>query len=191
MLKTVKELCLVCGGDRWLSDPLDPSRSVACGYCDSLGWVEVSPASLPSPEKATAETLTTFTDRANQLIKEGASRHRQFHICIVDTSRGVRAHPELPLTHKLDAPIVEVLTLLLGQLQLEKARTRPPNRCTDKPGVLDKKAMDMRVGDVIAHLKDRRPVPAVHTYASATRGASGSVSTSTSTIGKRSAATRR
>ena len=46
VLKTVKELCLVCGGERWVADPLDPSRSVACTYCDALGWVEVSLPSL-------------------------------------------------------------------------------------------------------------------------------------------------
>ena len=52
MLKTVKELCLVCGGERWLPDPLDPSRSIPCAWCDQLGWVEISLASLgeePNP----------------------------------------------------------------------------------------------------------------------------------------------
>jgi hypothetical protein len=46
MEKTVKELCLVCGGERWLPDPLDASRSIPCVYCDQLGWVEISLASL-------------------------------------------------------------------------------------------------------------------------------------------------
>lgn len=46
MQKTVKELCLVCRGERWVADPLDPARSVACPYCDALGWVEISPSSL-------------------------------------------------------------------------------------------------------------------------------------------------
>jgi hypothetical protein len=46
MLKTVKELCLVCGGERWLPDVLDPARSVACRWCDQLGWVEISLPSL-------------------------------------------------------------------------------------------------------------------------------------------------
>jgi hypothetical protein len=55
MLKTVKELCLVCGGERWLPDPLDPLRSIPCQWCDQLGWVEISLPSLgeapPPPEE--------------------------------------------------------------------------------------------------------------------------------------------
>jgi len=46
MQKTVKELCLVCKGERWLPEPGDPARSRPCPYCDQLGWVEVSLASL-------------------------------------------------------------------------------------------------------------------------------------------------
>ena len=56
MEKTVKELCLVCGGERWLPDPLDASRSIPCNYCDRLGWVEISLPSLgeaaPAPRPA-------------------------------------------------------------------------------------------------------------------------------------------
>jgi hypothetical protein len=59
VLKTVKELCLVCGGERWVADPADPTRSVACPYCDALGWVEVSLPSLgeaePPPEEPPSE----------------------------------------------------------------------------------------------------------------------------------------
>ena len=54
VLKTVKELCLVCGGERWVADPADPTRSVACPYCDALGWVEVSLSSLGEAEEAPA-----------------------------------------------------------------------------------------------------------------------------------------
>ncbi|HTB34900.1 MAG TPA: hypothetical protein VK842_08560 [bacterium] len=54
MLKTVKELCLVCGGERWVADPGDPTRSVACPYCDALGWVEVSLSSLGEQEPEAA-----------------------------------------------------------------------------------------------------------------------------------------
>lgn len=45
MEKTVHELCLVCRGERWLPDALQP-RSVPCPYCKGEGWVTVSPASL-------------------------------------------------------------------------------------------------------------------------------------------------
>lgn len=55
MLKTVKELCLVCGGERWVADPADPTRSVACPYCDALGWVEVSLPSLGEVEPEATE----------------------------------------------------------------------------------------------------------------------------------------
>jgi len=44
--KTVREICLVCKGERWLPVPGDPSRSRPCPWCDQLGWVTVSPASL-------------------------------------------------------------------------------------------------------------------------------------------------
>ncbi|HXB98330.1 MAG TPA: hypothetical protein VNZ54_09765 [bacterium] len=54
VLKTVKELCLVCGGERWVADPADPARSVACPYCDALGWVEVSLPSLGEREEPSA-----------------------------------------------------------------------------------------------------------------------------------------
>jgi|GEM_PF-4414338 hypothetical protein len=53
--KTVKELCLVCGGERWVADPADPGRSVPCPYCDALGWVQVSLASLGEQEAEAAE----------------------------------------------------------------------------------------------------------------------------------------
>jgi hypothetical protein len=46
MEKTVKELCLVCKGERWVPDPLDPARSQPCVYCDRLGWVEIAPANF-------------------------------------------------------------------------------------------------------------------------------------------------
>ena len=63
MLKTVKELCLVCGGERWVADPADPTRSVACPYCDSLGWVEVSLPSLGEPENPPAPKPATTSPR--------------------------------------------------------------------------------------------------------------------------------
>lgn len=44
--KTVKELCLVCRGERWLPDPVDPARSRPCPYCDEQGWVTIAPSSL-------------------------------------------------------------------------------------------------------------------------------------------------
>lgn len=44
--KRVHELCLVCGGERWIRDPKEPSRSMACPYCDAQGWVDVSAPSL-------------------------------------------------------------------------------------------------------------------------------------------------
>lgn len=49
--KTVKELCLVCGGGRWIPDPADASRSQPCPYCDALGWVSIDPRSLGAPPK--------------------------------------------------------------------------------------------------------------------------------------------
>ena len=65
MPKTVKELCLVCGGERWLPDPLDPARSRPCPWCDQLGWVEVSLPSLgesPPPPQPATEALRKEAD---------------------------------------------------------------------------------------------------------------------------------
>lgn len=56
--KTVHELCLVCGGERWVPDLLDPSRSRPCPYCDDQGWVTVALPSLgeaPLPQPSPPE----------------------------------------------------------------------------------------------------------------------------------------
>jgi hypothetical protein len=58
VLKTVKELCLVCGGERWVADPADPGRSIACPYCDALGWVEVSLPSLGEASQDPAPSVS-------------------------------------------------------------------------------------------------------------------------------------
>jgi hypothetical protein len=55
---SVRELCLVCGGERWIPDPAGQGRSRPCPDCDAQGWVDVSPACLPPPSergKSTAE----------------------------------------------------------------------------------------------------------------------------------------
>jgi len=72
VLKTVKELCLVCGGERWVADPLDPGRSVACPYCDALGWVEVSLPSLGEavPEASPAPSLAPATKPSGPLPRK-------------------------------------------------------------------------------------------------------------------------
>lgn len=44
--KTVKELCLVCRGEKWLPRLDDPARSQPCPHCQGEGWVLISPASL-------------------------------------------------------------------------------------------------------------------------------------------------
>lgn len=49
--KQVHELCLVCGGERWIRDPQEPSRSKACPYCDAQGWVDVAASSLGGTDK--------------------------------------------------------------------------------------------------------------------------------------------
>lgn len=59
MEKTVLELCLLCRGGKWMSDPADPRRSIPCPYCDEQGWVRVSPASLG--EAAAPKTPETGT----------------------------------------------------------------------------------------------------------------------------------
>lgn len=46
MQKTVKEICLVCKGERWIPDPSGGARSRPCPYCDESGWVQVAPSSL-------------------------------------------------------------------------------------------------------------------------------------------------
>jgi hypothetical protein len=48
--KTIKELCLVCRGERWLPEILDPSRSRPCPYCNGEGWVTIAPSSLGEDE---------------------------------------------------------------------------------------------------------------------------------------------
>ena len=57
--KTVHELCLVCGGERWVPDLLDPKRSLPCPYCDDQGWVTVALPSLGEkpPAQPDAEDL--------------------------------------------------------------------------------------------------------------------------------------
>ena len=42
MEKTIREICLLCKGERWLDDPLNPGQSRPCGYCESTGWVLVA-----------------------------------------------------------------------------------------------------------------------------------------------------
>jgi hypothetical protein len=42
MDKTIREICLLCKGERWLEDPLKPGQSRACPYCDAQGWVLVA-----------------------------------------------------------------------------------------------------------------------------------------------------
>jgi hypothetical protein len=44
--KSVREICLVCRGERWLPEILHPERSRPCPYCNGEGWVLISPASL-------------------------------------------------------------------------------------------------------------------------------------------------
>ena len=46
---TIREICLICKGERWIPDPLDPARSKPCPYCDGQGWVEISPANFVPP----------------------------------------------------------------------------------------------------------------------------------------------
>ena len=46
MEKTVKEICLICKGERWVPDPLDSARSRPCAYCAGQGWVVVAPSSF-------------------------------------------------------------------------------------------------------------------------------------------------
>jgi hypothetical protein len=50
MEKTIREICLLCNGERWLDDPLKPGQSKPCGYCESTGWVLVAEANF-SEEK--------------------------------------------------------------------------------------------------------------------------------------------
>jgi hypothetical protein len=56
MEKTVRELCLICKGERWIPDPLDSAHSLPCPYCEAQGWVVVAPANFmesppdPAPE---------------------------------------------------------------------------------------------------------------------------------------------
>jgi hypothetical protein len=50
MEKTIREICLLCKGERWLDDPLQPGRSRACHYCDAQGWVLVAESNFSSPE---------------------------------------------------------------------------------------------------------------------------------------------
>lgn len=50
MDKTIREICLLCKGERWVEDPLKAGQSKACGYCDATGWVLVAEANF-SPEK--------------------------------------------------------------------------------------------------------------------------------------------
>jgi hypothetical protein len=52
MEKTVKEICLICKGERWIPFPQDPGRSQPCPYCDQQGWVEIAPACLEEPVPA-------------------------------------------------------------------------------------------------------------------------------------------
>jgi hypothetical protein len=51
--KSVRELCLVCRGERWLPEIQDPSRSRPCPHCQGEGWVLISPASLGEDVPAT------------------------------------------------------------------------------------------------------------------------------------------
>jgi hypothetical protein len=46
MEKTIREICLLCNGERWLEDLSRPGQSRPCGYCDSNGWVLVAAASV-------------------------------------------------------------------------------------------------------------------------------------------------
>ncbi|HTB22882.1 MAG TPA: hypothetical protein VK914_09265 [bacterium] len=51
MEKTVREMCLICKGERWIPDPLDSGRSLPCPYCEAQGWVVVAPANfVENPE---------------------------------------------------------------------------------------------------------------------------------------------
>jgi hypothetical protein len=54
--KEVRELCLVCRGERWLPDLADPSRSRPCPHCQGEGWVLISPASLGEAEESLPES---------------------------------------------------------------------------------------------------------------------------------------
>jgi hypothetical protein len=47
MEKTIREICLLCKGERWLEDPLRPGQSRPCNYCDSSGWVLVAESNFP------------------------------------------------------------------------------------------------------------------------------------------------
>lgn len=56
--RTVKELCLICRGERWLPDLVEQGRSRPCPHCRGEGWVTVSAASLgadPGPDGAEKE----------------------------------------------------------------------------------------------------------------------------------------
>jgi hypothetical protein len=48
--KSVREICLLCRGERWLPEILHPERSRPCPYCEGQGWVLISPASLGEGE---------------------------------------------------------------------------------------------------------------------------------------------
>jgi hypothetical protein len=55
MERTIREICLICKGERWLPDPADPARSRPCPHCGGQGWVDIDPRSLgeaPAPEAA-------------------------------------------------------------------------------------------------------------------------------------------
>ncbi len=65
MDKTIREICLLCKGERWVEDPLRPGQSLPCRHCDASGWVLVAEANFsseksePSPPEPRKSSITT------------------------------------------------------------------------------------------------------------------------------------
>jgi hypothetical protein len=50
MDKTIREICLLCKGERWMEDPLQPGKSIPCHYCDASGWIRVAESNFSAEE---------------------------------------------------------------------------------------------------------------------------------------------